>query len=119
MIARLYIDEDAMDSDLVEALRARGVDVITAHQAGMIERRDEDHLEYAAREGRVLYSFNIRHFSRLHADRQSRGESHAGIIVALQQRYTVGEQMRRLLRLLAARSAEEMKNRIEFLSAWE
>jgi len=38
---RLYIDEDAMDKDLVQALRARGVDVMTALDAGMIERSDE------------------------------------------------------------------------------
>ena len=71
------------------------------------------------REGRVLYTFNLRHFCRLHADRLSRGKSHARIIIAPQQRYTVGEQMRRLLRLIAARSAEEMKNQIELLSAWD
>jgi hypothetical protein len=45
------------------------------------------------------------------------GQSHAGIILAAQQRYSVGEQMRRLLRLISALTAEEMRNRIEFLSA--
>ena len=30
-----------MDRDLVQAVRARGVDVITALDAGMIERTDE------------------------------------------------------------------------------
>ena len=47
MTIRLYIDEDAMDKDLVQALRARGVDVMTALDAGMIERSDEEHLDYA------------------------------------------------------------------------
>ena len=46
------------------------------------------------------------------------GRSHAGLILAQQQRYPVGDQMRRLLRLVAAKSAEQMRNRIEFLSAW-
>lgn len=36
-----------MRSALVRALRARGVDVLTALDAGMIERSDEEHLEYA------------------------------------------------------------------------
>ena len=31
---KIYIDEDAMDSDLVVALRSRGVTVITALDAG-------------------------------------------------------------------------------------
>ena len=40
---RLYIDEDSGDRSLVQALRARGVDVITAQEAGMIERSDDEH----------------------------------------------------------------------------
>lgn len=31
----LYLDEDAIDDDLVQALRFRGVDVLTATEAGM------------------------------------------------------------------------------------
>jgi hypothetical protein len=31
----------------------------------------------------------------------------------------VGEQMRRLLRVIALRSAEEMRDGYEFLSAWQ
>jgi hypothetical protein len=111
---RLYLDEDTMDKALVSALRARGVDLLTAHEAEMIERQDADHLAFAAREGRVLYSFNVADYCRL----QAQGRSHAGLILAQQQRYPVGEQMRRLLRLVAAKSAEQMHNHIEFLSAW-
>ena len=55
---------------------------------------------------------------RLYSNLMRAGESHAGIILAVQQRYSVGEQMRRLLRLIDTLTAEEMRNRIEFLSAW-
>ncbi len=103
-----------MDKALVSALRARGLDILTADEADMIERQDEDHLAFAAREGRVLYSFNVADYCRL----QAQGQSHAGLILALQQRYPVGDQMRRLLRIVAAKSAEDMHNHIEFLSAW-
>ena len=44
---RIYIDEDAMDSDLVAALRFRGVTVITAMDAGLTGKRDEKQLDYA------------------------------------------------------------------------
>jgi hypothetical protein len=44
---RLYLDEDSMDNALVQALRARGVDVLTAYEAGMIGRVDADHLDFA------------------------------------------------------------------------
>lgn len=119
MTIRLYVDEDAMDKDLVQALRARGVDVITSLDAGMIEREDGEHLDYATAQGRILYSFNVGDFYRLHTAFLAQGKSHAGIILARQQGYSLGEQMRRLLKLIATKSAEEMKNQVEFLSAWD
>lgn len=108
-----------MDSDLVRALRARGIDVLTASEAGMIGRSDEGHLKWAADQGRVLYTFNIGDFYRIHREYLAQGQSHAGIILARQQRYSVGEQTRRLLKLIATRSADEMKNQVEFLNAWD
>ncbi|GCE62676.1 hypothetical protein [Microcystis aeruginosa] len=42
----LYLDEDSMDQSLVAALRARGVDVITATEAGMLGRSDSERLDY-------------------------------------------------------------------------
>ena len=38
-----------MDKYLVRALQARGVEVVTAIEAGLVERPDEDHLAYGAR----------------------------------------------------------------------
>ena len=57
MKIRLYFDEDAMDGDLVHALRIRGIDVASALEQGMVRRSDRDHLELAMLQGRVLYSF--------------------------------------------------------------
>jgi hypothetical protein len=111
---RLYLDEDSMDKALVAGLRARGVDVLTTREARMTERPDDAHLAFATSQGRVLYSFNVGDYCRLHAG----GGSHSGLILALQQRYPVGEQMRRLLRVIHRLSAEDMCNRVEFLSNW-
>jgi len=115
---RLYLDEDAMDGDLVRALRARGVDVEPANEVGMIEREDEEHLRYATAQGRVIFSFNIGDFCRLHGQLLASQEPHAGIVVSRQQRYGIGEQMRRLLKLIASKTADEMRNQLEFLSDW-
>ncbi|MBU4224528.1 MAG: DUF5615 family PIN-like protein [Chloroflexi bacterium] len=115
---RLYIDEDSMDRDLVYALRARGVDVTTAYDEGMSDRDDQEHLDYATGQERVLYSFNRGDFYELHTLYLTQGKAHAGIILARQQAYSVGELMRRLLKLTAAKSAEDMRNEVEFLSAW-
>lgn len=118
MKIRLYLDEDSMRHALVTALRARGVDVETALEANMIARPDEEHLEHSSAENRVLYSFNVGDFFALHIAWQASLREHSGIILAQQQQFSIGEQMRRLLKLIAVRSAEEMKNQVEFLSAW-
>ncbi|OLE54281.1 MAG: hypothetical protein AUG51_09000 [Acidobacteria bacterium 13_1_20CM_3_53_8] len=115
---RLYLDEDAQDRDLVRALALRGIDLLTANKAGLSHRPDAEHLAYAAAKGRALYSFNTGDYIALHSTYIMQGMTHAGIILAKQQRYSVGEQMRRLLRLIHTVSAEEMRDRIEFLSAW-
>jgi predicted translin family RNA/ssDNA-binding protein len=40
------------------------------------------------------------------------------MILVQQQSYSIGELMRGILRLVAAKSAEEMENQVEFLSTW-
>ena len=70
----LYLDEDSMDQALVRALRARGVDVLTALEAGMIERDDPDHPAYATAHGRALCTFNVGDFYRLDSDWLARQE---------------------------------------------
>lgn len=118
MKVQLYLDEDAMDGDLVDALRLRGVNVTTALLEGMIHRDDRDHLEYASSQGRTLYSFNMGDYLELHAEYLEQGKHHAGLILAQQQKFSVGEQMRRLLKIVSNRTAEAMQDRVEFLSAW-
>ncbi len=118
MPIRLYLDEDAMDDDLVQALRLRGVDVETALDAHLIAHSDDEQLAYAASVGRTLYTFNVSDFIQLHSAYMAEGHAHAGIIFGQQQRYGVGEQMRRLRRLIALRSLEAMQNNFEFLSSW-
>jgi len=115
---RLYIDEDTADRDLIVALRARGIDVLTAMEAGTERWADQEQLVYATGQGRVLCTYNGRDFYRLHTEYLTEGRAHAGLILAPQQRYSVGEYLRRILRLMAAKSAEEMHNQVEFLSAW-
>ena len=46
------------------------------------------------------------------------GREHSGIILAPQQRVSVGEQLRCILRIRATATAESMRNQIEFLTNW-
>ena len=116
---KIYIDEDAMDSDLVAALRSRCVPVIAALDAGLAGKSDGKQLAFAAEHGCVLYTFNVSDFYRLHTEWAGAGREHAGMILAPQQRFSVGEQLRRILRLRATTTAARMRNQVEFLGNWD
>ena len=92
--------------------------MITAMEAGMAGRADEEQLEWAASNERALYSFNRGDFYSLHTTWLREGRHHSGIILS-RQGLSVGEQMRRLLRLIDRLTPEEMQNRVEFLSHWQ
>ena len=118
MQLRLYLDEDASSRSLVRGLRVRGVDVHTAVEASKLQTDDPSQLEFATQNGRVLYTYNVSDFYHLHTAWATQGKSHAGIILVAQGRFTIGEQLRRVLKLAATKSAEDMQNHLEFLSAW-
>lgn len=105
-----------MDGDLVTALRSRKVETVTAAEADLIGNPDEDHLAFATAHDCVLYSFNMSDFCRLHKLWIRAEREHAGTMLAPQQTFSVGEQMRRILRIHGTTTAESMRNRVEFLS---
>jgi hypothetical protein len=83
--------------DLVVALRSRGVVVITALDADLVGRPDDEQLAFASDHGCVLYTFNVPDFFQLHTEYLGAGKEHAGMIPSPQQRSSVGEQLRRIL----------------------
>jgi hypothetical protein len=66
----------------------------------------------------LIFSFNARDFYQIHTTLLEQGLSHAGIILAPQQRYGIGELMRGVLRLINTKSTQGMQGQIEFLSNW-
>ncbi len=113
---RLYFDEDAMRTSLLHALNARQIDVVSALDSKMVACPDAEHLAYATRQQRVLFTFNRGDFARLHQSYLANGQHHSGIIVSDQ--LETGVILRRLLKLLNVRSSAEMQDRLEFLSNW-
>lgn len=67
-----YFDEDIQRA-LYDALRTRGVDVLTTHQAGNVGADDIRQLAYAADRGRTMLSYNKRHFALLHYEWMNTG----------------------------------------------
>ena len=82
---RLFTDE-MINPSLALELRSRGYDVESCEEAGRSRQRisDAEQLEYAARQGRTILSFNKRDFIALDRDFKSGGRRHAGMIVAPQ-----------------------------------
>ena len=111
MAVRLYIDEDAMAHALLQGLRARGADVLTAYEADRIGRDDAAQLDFAISQERTLYTFNVADFCRLHTEYMEHGKHHA----VPRQRYGVGGQIRALLEIVQTKTAEDLKDRLIFL----
>lgn len=52
---KFYMDEH-VPAAVAAGLRKRGVDVLTAQEAGMVEATDEEHLVLATNQGRVVFT---------------------------------------------------------------
>jgi predicted nuclease of predicted toxin-antitoxin system len=103
-----YLDEHVHPA-IAAGLRRRGVDVLTAKDSGMLSATDVEHLAFAASQERVIFTQDA-DFLRLHAS----GQAHAGIVYA-RQRTAVGHIVRGLMLIYQLLSAEEMRDRVEFL----
>ncbi len=118
MQLKFYLDEDAQAESLLKSLRRHNIDVLTTNEANMEGSSDLDQLEFATSQNRTIYTFNTRDFLPLHYDFLENDRVHSGIILGEQGRFGTGEQLRRLLRIVAEISQKDMENEIEFLSNW-
>ena len=105
---KFYTDEN-VPNIIAKGLRLRGVDVLTTPEAGMRGVSDVEHLNYALREGRVIFTQDA-DFLRLHA----KGVHHGGIVYA-HQRTPIGDIMRGLILIYQLLDATDMENHVEFL----
>jgi len=104
---KFYTDEHVARA-IVRGLRARGVDVMTAAEAGLSGAADSEHLQRAWSESRVTLTQD-HDFLRLHAE----GIEHAGIAYA-PQHSSIGEIIRWLMLIFQVLNADEMRGRVEF-----
>ena len=115
---RLQLDEDCQAHALAAALRQHGIDAKTTNESGLGGVDDESQIRAALAASRVLVTNNICDFVPLHNRWASEGREHGGIIVFPQQQLSIGETVRRLARLITNLSAEQMRNRLEWLNTW-
>lgn len=108
-VIRYYADQH-IPRQVIEGLRRRGIDVLTAREAGRCGLPDPDQLAFSLTEGRVLATFDP-NFLALHQS----GTSHAGIAWCPATKYSIGELIQMLVLLHAVVSPDEMQNHVEYL----
>ena len=105
---KYYLDEQVPKA-IANGLKIRGVDVITVVEAGLLGATDEEHLEKAKSEKRIIFTQDD-DFLRLHAG----GKEHSGIVYAHQGK-AIGTLISGLMLIYQALEAEEMINHVEYL----
>lgn len=112
----LYLDEH-LSPLLARMLRDRGIDCLTAIEAGNLGQSDEAQLTYATSQGRVLLTFDREDFLALATQWAERGRPHAGLILSRQG--SASELLRPLLHLIALRGEEDLHNHILWLQNYK
>lgn len=108
----LYFDED-VSVGIVENLQTRGFDVLSARDAGALGKTDDEQMLYAVSERRAVVTHNRVDFEKQHVKFLESGMNHYGIIVAKRRKDV--EVVNKLLALLDAVTAEEMKNQLRYI----
>ncbi len=106
---KLYLDED-VHKKIATALRLKGYDVISAHEAQKHSLSDYQQLEYAIDEGRAIFTFNVGDFNRLHKEHIKSRKNHFGILLSRQ--IPIGDTIKQLVKFLYAHSSVETRNNI-------
>ena|SRR5687767_5472098 len=106
---RFHLDEHGSHA-LADGLRRLGLEVTMTFEVGLLHASDEQQLEFARAHERVIFTHDD-DFLRLHAA----GTPHAGIAYCDQGSRTLGEMIEGLALIAEVYSADEMRNRVEFL----
>jgi predicted nuclease of predicted toxin-antitoxin system len=102
--------DEHVPSAVAQALRRRGIDVLTAGEAGLLSAADDEYLARSYSEGRVLVTHDG-DFLRFHHEQQQ----HAGIAYCEQGARSIGQLVSGLVLIFELLEPSEMVGRVEFL----
>lgn len=105
---RFHLDEHVPHA-VAHGLRRRQIDVTTSTDAGLLKASDEEHLAFARREQRVVFT-NDQDFLALSAS-----TSHAGIAHCPPAKSEVGYVVRYLALMSECYSPGDVAGRVEYL----
>ncbi len=106
---RFFFDE-CTDEDIAGALRAIGLDVVTAADLNRKGLSDQEQLDFCKKENRVLYTVD-KDFLRIAAS----GENHCGIVYHAPQARTKRQIIDDLVLLAGVCEPQDMVNHVEYI----
>ncbi|MBI5957183.1 MAG: DUF5615 family PIN-like protein [Chloroflexi bacterium] len=108
---KFYFDE-MIARPVAEHLQRRGIEVVMAVDAGMVEKKDSEHLVYTAEQGCVLVTFD-----RKFAGLTSQHTDHVGLIcLTVAHQDDIGTMVRVLAIFVQQYTAEEAARQVFWLS---
>ncbi len=106
---RFYLDEN-VQIVVAEQLQRRGIMAVTVRSLNFLGDDDPNHLARATAMGCVLCTHDTDYYQLVRD-----GAEHAGLVIGQQDQHTIGDWVNGLTLIHAVYTAEEMRNRIEFL----
>jgi predicted nuclease of predicted toxin-antitoxin system len=113
---RLLLDE-MYPPALAADLQAVGIDAVSIYELGMAGTADPDLFAYAVADDRALLTENVADFVAIAAQHSSTGKRHPGLLIALSNRFSRRPSgHRKIVDAVAAHQAEELEDRIIYMS---
>jgi predicted nuclease of predicted toxin-antitoxin system len=106
---KFHLDENVSNA-IALGLKRRGIDATTTNEVGLMGASDEEQIEFALIQGRVIFTQDD-DFLRLH----HAGITHAGIAYCRQRSRSIGEIINTLTLIWEWVESEEIKNKVEFI----
>jgi hypothetical protein len=95
---------------IAKQLRRRGIEVVTVLDLDLLGDTDVNHLARATEMGYVLCTYDADYIQLA-----TEGMEHAGIVYGQAEKHLVGEWVKGLELIYGVYTADEMRNRVEYL----
>ena len=104
-----FYTNESVNVAISEGLKRRGIKIFSARDAGNLGLSDEEQLNYAAKNNFVIVTHDDDFLT------MAIKYDHKGIVYVHQQKYGVGDLIRKLKLLWDIAEQEDMANHVEFL----
>jgi predicted nuclease of predicted toxin-antitoxin system len=106
---KFYFDEHVPRA-VADGLKRRGVDVLTTQEAGRAGLPDDEQVDFALGQERVIVTMDSDYIALA-----AKGTRHAGIAYSHSQSLSVGELIQALILIHETLEPDDMRNHIEYL----